>query len=396
GAWAARPDAPVPGEVKAVFQKNCAVCHKGKHPPKKLDLEPGRLPASVVDVPSTEQADLRLIDTAAPESSYLLKKILGAEGISGKRMPPPSKPALAQDELAVLENWIMGLKATGVPSADGIRNRAPGEDAGPVPAATGGQAPPSAQAGARDEDPPYWGTRLAGLPTGRTMEKGDFLLRISHRFIPSVRSGYDSFWGLDGSAAILVSLGYGITDRLGITLGRSNLFQELELSATWLVQEQGKNGALPFSVSVNGGIGWAAQAGTGRSAFNARNFKIAAQVILSRRFNRRLSVLVVPAYASNTDHWEADPEGTFAVGLGGRFMVLKDFSVIAEWVPVRAGYKEIANGWSFGIEKRIGLHVFQVFATNSIGLTSSQIVTGGDLRLGKGDFRFGFNIFRTF
>jgi Membrane bound beta barrel domain (DUF5777) len=228
------------------------------------------------------------------------------------------------------------------------------------------------------------------------MEKGDFLLRISHRFVSSVRSGYDSFWGLDGSAAVLVSFGYGITDRLGITLGRSTLSQELELSSTWLVLEQGENGALPFSVSVNGGIGWAAQKGNDRSAFNARNFKLAAQVILSRRFNRRLSVLVVPAYASNTNHWEADPEGTFAVGLGGRFMVFQDLSVIAEWVPVRAGYKEISNGWSFGIEKRIGRHVFQVFATNSIGLTSSQIVTGGDLRLAKGDFRFGFNIFRTF
>jgi mono/diheme cytochrome c family protein len=124
GAWAAQSDASVPGEVNAVFQKNCAVCHEGKCPPKKLDLEPGRLPASVVDVTSTEQADLRLIDTAARESSYLLKKILDAEGISGKRMPPPSEPALAQDELAVLENWIMGAQGDG--GSVGGRDPGPG------------------------------------------------------------------------------------------------------------------------------------------------------------------------------------------------------------------------------------------------------------------------------
>jgi hypothetical protein len=149
-------------------------------------------------------------------------------------------------------------------------------------------------------------------------------------------------------------------------------------------------------VAVNGGIGLATQKRNDRGTFDSRHFKIAAQVILSRRFNRRLSVLVVPAYASNTDHWEENPEGTFAVGLGGRFMLLEGLSVVAEWTPVRAGYKEIANGWGLGLEKKIGLHVFQAFITNSIGLTSSQFVTGGDLRLGKGDFRFGFNIFRTF
>ena len=396
GAWAARPDTSMPDEVKAVFHKNCAVCHKGKFPPRNLNLEPGSLPASIVDVPSVEQADLKLVDTAAPESSYLLKKIRGAEGISGKRMPPPTRPALTEDDLAVLESWIMGFKATGAPVADGARIRGPREDAGPVPSAAVGQALASAKAEVGAAAPPFWGTRLIGLPTGRTMEKGDLLFRVSHRFIPSIRSGYDAFWGLDGSAAILLSLGYGITDRVGITLGRTNLFQEMELSATWLMLEQGENAALPFSVSVNGGLCWAAQKRDGRNAFNSRNFKVAAQVILAHRFSRRLSVLVVPAYASNTDHWEEAPQGTFAVGLGGRFMVLEDLSLIAEWVPVRAGYREIANGWGLGVEKRIGLHVFQVFAANSVGLTSSRIVTGGDLRLAKGDFRFGFNIFRTF
>ncbi len=396
GAWTARPDTSMPDEVKAVFYKNCTVCHKGKFPPRNLNLEPGSLPASIVDVPSAEQADLKLVDTAAPESSYLLKKIRGTEGISGKRMPPPTRPALTEDDLAVLESWIMGFKATGAPEADGARIRGPREDAGPVPSAAVGQAPAPAKAEVGAAAPPFWGTRLIGLPTGRTMEKGDLLFRVSHRFIPSVRSGYDAFWGLDGSAAILLSLGYGITDRVGITLGRTNLFQEMELSATWLMLEQGENAALPFSVSVNGGLCWAAQKRDGRSAFNSRNFKVAAQVILAHRFSRRLSVLVVPAYASNTDHWEEDPQGTFAVGLGGRFMVLEDLSLIAEWVPVRAGYREIANGWGVGVEKRIGLHVFQVFAANSVGLSSSRIVTGGDLRLAKGDFRFGFNIFRTF
>ena len=386
----------MPDEVKAVIQKNCAVCHKGKYPPQKLNLESASLPASIVDMPSAEQPGLKLVDSESPGSSYLLKKIRGAEGISGKRMPPPVKPALTSEELALLENWILGLKESCYPPEGGDRIRGPREEPELVPASTGGQAAPAGGPQARAEGPTFWGTRLVSLPTGQTMEKGDFLLRISHRFVPSVRSGYDTFWGFDGSATVLLSFGYGISDRLGITLGRTNLSQELELSATWVAMEQDGTGGLPFSVAVNGGIDLAAQKRNDRGAFDSRHFKIAAQVILSRRINRRLSVLVVPAYASNTNHWEEDPEGTFAVGLGGRFMLLEGLSVIAEWTPVHAGYKEIANGWGLGLEKKIGLHVFQAFVTNSIGLTSSQFVTGGDLRLGKGDFRFGFNIFRTF
>jgi hypothetical protein len=37
-----------------------------------------------------------------------------------------------------------------------------------------------------------------------------------------------------------------------------------------------------------------------------------------------------------------------------------------------------------------------VFVTNAYGLTPSQFLAGGDLRLGDGDLRFGFNIYRTF
>jgi mono/diheme cytochrome c family protein len=116
-----RSAAAVPDEVNAVFQKNCAVCHKGKYPPRKLNLEAASLPASIMDVPSAEQAGLKLIDPASPESSYLLKKIRGAEGISGKRMPPPVRPALSAEDLAILENWILGLKEAGPSEQKGGR-----------------------------------------------------------------------------------------------------------------------------------------------------------------------------------------------------------------------------------------------------------------------------------
>ena len=385
----------MPDNVKAVFKERCAVCHKGKYPPKQLNLEPEGLPASFLNEPSREQPAIKLVDTASPEASYLLKKIKGTDGITGKSMPPPGKTALTGDEIALVENWILCLKEdrpavafrkVGFGSGGFFTSSAPTQ----VPSDT------SKKAKSAYEKPPFWGTRLVNLPTGMTMDKGDFLFRISHRLVPSVRTGYDTAWGLDGPAMAFLSLGYGITDRIGVTVGRTGLFKEMEFSSTWLILEQGKNASLPFSAAVNGGLSWVTKKQEGRGAFNSRNFKINAQVILSRQFNERLSVLVVPVYSSNTNHWETDTQGTFSIGIGGRFMFLKDLSLIGEWVPVLAGYKDLANGWGFGIEKKIGGHVFQFFVTDSIGLTSAQFITGGDLRLGKGDLRIGFNIFRTF
>jgi len=60
------------------------------------------------------------------------------------------------------------------------------------------------------------------------------------------------------------------------------------------------------------------------------------------------------------------------------------------------GPRAAANGWGVGLEYKIGRHVFQVFFLNAIGLLADQYLPGGDLLLKKGDFRFGFNLFRDF
>lgn len=99
----------VPDGVKRVFKERCAVCHKGKYPPQRLNLEPEGLPDSLLNAPSHVQPALKLVDTLSPEASYLLKKIKGQEGIKGKIMPPPGRAPLTADEIALIENWIMGM-----------------------------------------------------------------------------------------------------------------------------------------------------------------------------------------------------------------------------------------------------------------------------------------------
>jgi mono/diheme cytochrome c family protein len=376
GAWA---DDKVPDDVASLFQKRCAVCHKGKMPPRGLSWEPARI-AEAINKPSAEMPELKIIDTASPEDSYILKKVR-RDGHKGKPMPPLK--ALDADELKLLETWVLGLKEFPVPaSANGASSMAADQ---PEPA-----APAQAGANSSFDTPAFFGTHLINLPTTTTPSRGDVLFRVSHRFSDPVDSGFDNLLGLDGYANILLSLGYGITDNLTVTLGRARTYKEYELSADWLVAEQGKTAGLPFSATLHGGASLVTDGSPDES-------KLYAAVSLSRQFSRRLSVLVVPAFVTNASHFAVDPESTFSLGIGARYMILNDFSIIAEWVPALSGYKEIeGSGWGVGIEKRIGGHVFQVFVNNALGLTPAQYLPGGDLRLGDLDFRIGFNIFRTF
>lgn len=99
--------ADVPDNVKTVVQKNCVGCHKGRFPPKGLNLEPANL-AAVIDAPSSGAPGSKIIDSESPEASYLLKKVRREKGIAGKPMPPGK--ALAAEELRALEEWIAGLR----------------------------------------------------------------------------------------------------------------------------------------------------------------------------------------------------------------------------------------------------------------------------------------------
>lgn len=102
----------IPAEVRSVFAQRCAGCHKGARPPMGLSLEADRL-ASMIDAPSRQVPTLKIVDTEAPESSYLLKKVRRESGIVRRPMPPGR--ALSSEELKTLESWVNGLKGLARP-----------------------------------------------------------------------------------------------------------------------------------------------------------------------------------------------------------------------------------------------------------------------------------------
>jgi len=373
-------------EVKTILKRSCSVsdCHRGTYPRMYLNLEEDKFLKALLNIPSQEIPSLKLVDKENPEKSYLLMKIKGDKAIVGRRMPLDSPP-LREDEIRIIEDWISIVSATPVEKEKILPQ-------------TEKTTPETKYKDERKEirKPSFWGTRVINLPTTQSIGKGRLLFRVSHRYYPAIESGYESFYGLDGPAVILLSFGYGLRDNLDLTLARTKLDKEVELSLKWVMFEQKKIFTLPFSAALSLGGSLVTESQPDRKVFSADNMKFNLQVILSHQVSNALSLVLVPAYSSNTNHWDASSEGTFALGTGGRWMIFNDFSIIWEWVPVLAGYRANSNGWGLGFEKKIGGHVFQVFILNSTGLTSDQFIPGGDFKLKDWDLRIGFNIFRKF
>jgi mono/diheme cytochrome c family protein len=95
-------------KVRALFSKRCVYCHGGARPADGLDLSIATDLAALTETAEVETDSIALVVPGAPESSYLVMKIKGADGIVGSRMPLAAKP-LSEEDVAVVEEWIRSL-----------------------------------------------------------------------------------------------------------------------------------------------------------------------------------------------------------------------------------------------------------------------------------------------
>ena len=228
------------------------------------------------------------------------------------------------------------------------------------------------------------------------MEKGEMLVRVSHRFYLPTKSGYESFYGLDGPSYILLSLGYGLTDDWSVTLGRTNLRDEVGVATSVSLLRQGASSGLPLSAVLTGFVNLTTEVPEGTRVFDGKNVRLSLQVSLSRQLTDRISLLIVPSFSSNTDYSRPQDDNTFGLGIGGRVMVFENVSLVGEVMPVLSGFKTGVDTWGLGIEVKRGGHVFHMFLNNSYGLTPSQYLPGGDMKVADSEVRCGFNIYRSF
>jgi len=90
-----------------VFTPTCATlgCHDPAVQQSSLVLSPGRSFGDLVNKPSIEVPQILRVRPLDPDRSYLFMKVVGAQGITGDRMPQ-NAPPLSKVQLDLIRNWI--------------------------------------------------------------------------------------------------------------------------------------------------------------------------------------------------------------------------------------------------------------------------------------------------
>lgn len=269
---------------------------------------------------------------------------------------------------------------------------------------------------------------IVNAQSNETLHQHDLVLNITHRFddIAGSFGGVKTFFGLDNSTDIRIGLEYGITDRLTVGFARAkgapatrtdgiffnSLKQLWEGKIKYRLWQQTEDDHVPFAVTI-----YANAVVSGQPAFDdpssdiyfqefSDRWSFMAQAIIARKFNDNFSLAILPVYIRRNLVAFGDQHDLFALGIGGRLKVTKTMALVIDYFfPFRKEenrtyfkekgvnfYNPLAIGW----EIQTGGHVFHINFTNSTAILGNQFIPYTNRSWTKGEFRWGFNISRTF
>lgn len=253
-------------------------------------------------------------------------------------------------------------------------------------------------------------TRIINGHSVETLDAGELEFRIEHRFgdIAGENGGAQAMFGFDNSSDIRFAFEYGLTDKMMIGIGRSkgagNPYRSL-LDGLYKYRflSQGENA--PISMAVLGMMTYtymtASEELSDVSHFPKQVHRLAyaTQLNMSRTFNGKASVALMPTLVHRNYVASNDQNTLFALGGAARVAVTKKIGISTEYYYVfddpnlRPGAK---NSFSLAFDYSTFGHNFKIDLTNSRGFGETQFVTGTVSDWTKGQFRIGFAITRSF
>ena len=378
----------IPDAVAEIFDNRCAFsgCHVANSPDTDLDLTEKAAFGALVNQKSVDLEDMFLVQPGDYKKSYLFWKLMGIDGIKGDRMPPKGDQPLSKKQLQTIAKWIKSL-----PKSTNIQPRQ------------------------RQTKPSFPGLSTGSLQTAQTVNTGSFSYRIAHRWMGRIDAGFGQFFGLDAGAHVLTEFSFPLSDRLSFTAGRSGSNATFVFNGKWKILQQATT---PISMALVAGVDWITLRQISDpnnpaqllSRASSQRFAWYGQLAIERQLSRKLAVLFNPGLLLNGNVTLANEDAVVCLAFAGKFNLSRRVSVFFEMAPVVAGSNTvlpvggtaIKNGqpriydaFTFGLEHSIGGHVFHLYATNSLGLTPSQVMSGGNLDFLNGGLRLGFNIYRA-
>lgn len=230
--------------------------------------------------------------------------------------------------------------------------------------------------------------------------KGTMLMNIQHHFGP-VNSGFYNFFGFD-QATTRLGFSYGITNWLAVGIGRTtqNKTWDGSMKIKLLRQSSGAR-TMPVSVSYYGLVGIISLKNTddNRYSYFTSRMSFVNQLIIARKFSSAFSLQLIPSMVHhNLVETKQDDNDIYTLGAAGRIKLTNRLSFNFEYhyILSQQTAKDYYNSLSFGLDIETGGHVFQLFLTNSQGITEQYFLPYTSGSWLNGDIHFGFNIVRTF
>jgi hypothetical protein len=243
-------------------------------------------------------------------------------------------------------------------------------------------------------------TRIINMHSVENAAAGVMDFRISHRFGFINTGAYDLF-GLD-QALMRFGFEYGITDRLMVGVGRSNVNKAYDSFLKYKILRQGSGKRnIPISLSYFGSavcntVKWS---DPNRDNYFSSRMQYTHQLLIARKFNNDLSLQLTPTLVhKNLVPTLQDKNDILAMGFGGRYKLTQRFSVNGEYIYVLPNQitSTYYNSLSLGVDIETGGHVFQLHLTNSTSMLEPGFITESVGQWKNGGIHFGFNVSRVF
>jgi len=244
-------------------------------------------------------------------------------------------------------------------------------------------------------------TRIINGQSIEMTGQGVLDFKISHRF-GSIDGGFSSFFGLDGAVTQL-GFDYGVTKWLTVGVSRSTYNKEYEGYVKARLLTQTEDDHIPVSLDYVGASTIMSDDksnyGTGDAYKFSYRMTYMNQLLIARKFGSKFSLQLMPTIIHyNLVPLDVDPNNVIAIGGGWRYKLSNRFSVNVEYYYQIPGSKisGTKNSLSVGVDIQTGGHVFQLFFTNSTGITERAFVGQTTDSWSDGQIHFGFNISRIF
>ena len=218
------------------------------------------------------------------------------------------------------------------------------------------------------------------------LHAGNF--ELTHRFNGNWR-GRDfndlasDLFGIDEGATISFGYRFGLFHHVEVAANRTNFNRTIQLQGKYdpFHEDQGHPIGLSAIISIEGTDNF------------SDNFAPALGISVSRTLGNFVALYADPFWVHNSAAITGDTRDTGFVGLGARVRLRPGLFVVGEVSPRIGGYAPGDPQYGFGVEIRVGGHVFQLNWSNSTtGATYAQLARGGN----PDGLFLGFNLSRKF